>query len=74
MSNKSKSDTEIIIEFIEVGNSVKVSAVDVASGEEVSIVGPTSASREQLEQTVLAKLKYVLSKGQKKDDGPGIVV
>ena len=74
MSHNRKSDPEIIIEFIEVGQSVKVSAIDVASGAEVSIIGPTSATRDQLEQTVLAKLKYVLSKGQKKDDGPGIVV
>lgn len=74
MREKPNKDAEIIIEFIEVGQSVKVSAVDVASGVEVSIIGPVSATREQLEQTAVAKLKYVLSNKSKKDGGPGIVV
>ena len=74
MSENRPKDPEIIIEFIEIGQSVKVSAVDVASGEEVSIIGPVSASRDQLEQTAVAKLKYVLTKPSKKKDGPGIVV
>jgi len=71
---KPEKEVEIIIEFIEIGQSVKVSAVDVASGEEVSIVGPVTATREQLERTAVAKLKYVLSNKSKKDDGPGVVV
>jgi len=74
MSKKSNTDPEVIIEFIEIGQSVKVSAIDVASGEEVSIVGPVSATRDQLERTAVAKLKYVLSNKSKKDDGPGFVV
>jgi len=53
---------EVIFEFYQVGNSVKVSAVDPASLVEVSIVGPANASRGQLERTALNKLKYVLAK------------
>lgn len=53
---------EVIFEFYQVGNSVKVSAVDPASLVEVSIVGPATAPRAQLERTALSKLKYVLAK------------
>ncbi len=53
---------EVIFEFYQVGNSVKVSAVDPASLVEVSIVGPATAPRAQLERTALRKLKYVLAK------------
>ncbi len=53
---------QVIFEFYQVGNSVKVSAVDPASLVEVSIVGPATAPRAQLERTALSKLKYVLAK------------
>ncbi len=53
---------EVIFEFYQVGNSVKVSAIDPASLVEVSIVGPANAPRAQLERTALQKLKYVLAK------------
>ncbi len=53
---------EYLVEFIQIGSSVKVSAVDPVSGREVSIVGPVSASREQLARVAINKLKYVLSR------------
>jgi hypothetical protein len=59
------NDSRIIIEFIQVGAYVKVSAVDPVSLVEVSIVGDPSASRNTLEQNVIKKLKFVLSKKQK---------
>src|SRR6185312_42699 len=42
-SNVMAGGREIIFEFVRVGGSVKVTALDVASGVEVSIVGPASA-------------------------------
>ncbi|VAV98868.1 hypothetical protein MNBD_ALPHA01-156 [hydrothermal vent metagenome] len=51
-----------IIEFIQIGTSVKVSAVDPVSGREVSIVGPSTATRGYLSQVAVNKLKYVLSR------------
>ena len=63
---------EVIVEFIAIGNSVKVSAIHVASGEEVSIVGPTSASEFELKHQVVAKLRYVLNRKKPADKG-GIV-
>ena len=54
---------EALIEFAQVGNCVKVSAMDPRTLTEVSIVGPTTASREQLTRTVVKKLHYVLARG-----------
>lgn len=59
------NDSRIIIEFIQVGAYVKVSAVDPVSLVEVSIVGDPSASRNTLEQNAIKKLKFVLAKKQK---------
>ena len=59
------NDSRIIIEFIQVGAYVKVSAVDPVSLVEVSIVGDPAASRNTLEQNAIKKLKFVLAKKQK---------
>ena len=59
------NDSRIIIEFIQVGAYVKVSAVDPVSLVEVSIVGDPSASRNTLEHNAIKKLKFVLAKKQK---------
>ena len=61
----SANDSRIIIEFVQVGAYVKVSAIDPVSLFEVSIVGDPSASRNTLEQIAIKKLKFVLSKKQK---------
>lgn len=53
---------EYLVEFVQVGSSVKVSAVDPVSGREVSIVGPASASRDQLTRVAVNKLEYVLAR------------
>ncbi len=57
---------EVIIEFYRVGAFVKVSAVDVATSTEVSIMGPANAGEETLTRVVMRKLEYVL-KRQRKD-------
>ncbi len=59
MSNDSG---EYLVEFIQVGSYMKVSAIDAVSGREVSIVGPANASRTQLSKVAINKLKYVLAK------------
>ena len=53
---------DVIFEFIQAGNSIKVVAVDVTTGLEVSIVGPKTASQKYLQQTARAKLKHRLQK------------
>jgi hypothetical protein len=51
-----------IIEFNIIGRTAKVTAVDPATGVEVSIVGPADAGRETLTRNAIAKLQYVLAK------------
>lgn len=52
----------IIFEFHQIGHSVKVTAVDEATGHEVSIVGPAAAMRSDLEKVARAKLMRALEK------------
>ena len=56
---------EVIIEFHQVGNVVKVTAVDPDTLVEVSIVGAPSAGEEILKRTAIRKLGYVLEKNRK---------
>ena len=53
---------EVIFEYVPVGASVKISAIDVETGTEVSVIGPSTASRMELERVALGKLRYVLEK------------
>jgi hypothetical protein len=53
---------EILLEFVVVGGSVKVTAIDAATGVEASIVGPASAPRSTLEAAAVQKLRYVMTK------------
>jgi len=53
---------EVIFEFLQHGNAVKVTAIDPDSLVEVSIVGPANAGRAALKTAALNKLKYVLAK------------
>lgn len=62
-------NSEFLIEYRVVGNSIKVSAVDPVTLTEVSIVGPLSAGKEELTRNAVNKLKYVLAK-QKPDPKP----
>ena len=55
-------EREVIYEFIQVGNSVKVSAIDAATGIEVSIVGDPAAGETALKLLAQRKLDYVLAK------------
>jgi hypothetical protein len=53
---------EVIIEFQTIGSAVKVSAVDPITLVEVSIVAPVSATKRQMTDTVLNKLRYILAR------------
>jgi hypothetical protein len=54
---------EVYFEFTAIGPTVKVVAIDAASGVEVSAVGPASAARADLERLALQKLKARLARG-----------
>ena len=53
---------EVYFEFAAIGRSVKVTAIDAASGIEVSVVAPATAARADLQQLALRKLEARLRK------------
>ena len=53
---------EVIIEFLPVGNVVKVSAMDTETLTEISIQGPATASEDILKRNAVKRLEYVLKK------------
>lgn len=50
------ADREVIFEHHAVGNSVRVAAVDVATGIEVVVMGPLGARPDDLQQLAHRKL------------------
>jgi len=52
---------EVLFELRQIGNSVKVTAIDVATNTEVSTLGPASAGVHGLKMAALRKLNYVLA-------------
>jgi len=53
---------EIYLEYILLGHLVKVTAVDAATGTEVSVAGPRTASQQDLAKIAVAKLHRRLGK------------
>jgi hypothetical protein len=56
-------DREVYFEFTPMGRSVKVAAIDGVTGTEVSIVGPASAAKADLQRLALQKLMARLRSG-----------
>jgi hypothetical protein len=54
----------VYFEFTPIGTSVKVSAIDAATGTEVSVVGPARAAQADLQRLALQKLKARLKAGR----------
>jgi len=52
---------EVLFELRQIGNTVKVTAIDVATNTEVSTMGPPSAGEHALKTAALRKLEYVLA-------------
>lgn len=52
----------IILEVTTIGSSQKVTAIDEATGTEVSFIAPISAARFDIERLARAKLTYVMQK------------
>jgi hypothetical protein len=51
---------EVILEFVQIGALMRVSAMELKSLTEVVIYGPASAGEAALRRVVLRKLDYVL--------------
>jgi len=57
---------EVYFEFTAIGRNVKVSAIDAATGTEVSIMGPVTAAKADLQRLALQKLQARLKSGDQK--------
>jgi hypothetical protein len=55
-------EQEVIFEFVRIGNTVKVTAVDVESGVEAVVVGDPAAGESALKRLAKQKLDYVMAK------------
>jgi hypothetical protein len=55
-------EREVYFEIVAIGNAVKVTAIDSATGIEVSVMGPSSATQASLQQLALQKLKRRLTR------------
>ena len=49
--------SEVYFEFIAIGGSVKVVAVDATTGTEVSVTAPAKTAQADLQRLALGKLK-----------------
>lgn len=58
---------QILFEFKQVGNIIRVTAVDPITGIEAVIQGPASAGQAVLQQTAMKKLVYLIKKQQQAD-------
>ena len=65
---------QVIFEFTPVGAYVKVAAIHVDSGIEVTIVGDPMRSQDALERTAMRKLEMVMERHHKGDRRGGMVV
>lgn len=52
---------EIYFEFAQVGRQMRVAAIDADSGTEVIVIAPLAATRTQMQQLALAKLRRKLA-------------
>jgi len=53
---------EVFFEFTVIGTSIKVVAIDAATGTEVSVIGPVGAAQIDMERLALAKLTARLAR------------
>ena len=66
MGSGADDSDAVYFEHVRLGNSIKVSAVHAATGLEVSIVGPASATQTSLEALALRKLEAALERASRK--------
>jgi len=52
---------EVLFEFVQMGQVMRVAAIDEVTGTEVFVITPVSATRLQMERVALAKLRRKLA-------------
>jgi hypothetical protein len=56
------TDREILFEFTQVGQMMRVVAIDVATDTEIVLIAPLNTARSHMERLALAKLQRRLDK------------
>jgi len=64
MQKMTNSQEGYIVEFHQVGNSVRVTAFDPVSMLEAVVIGPLNASQQQLAELAVRKLHYIMGKAE----------
>ena len=52
---------EVLFEFTAVGQQMRVAAIDPATGTEVIVISPLTATRQQMQMVAMAKLRRRLA-------------
>lgn len=60
-----RREASYIVEFVQVGQHVKVSAIDPMTLTEVAIIGSPRASQESLTRLAVQKLEFMLRKKER---------
>jgi hypothetical protein len=61
---------EVLFEFVQIGQQMRVAAIDADSGVEVVILAPLQATRTQMEQVAHAKLRARLAQQEAERPAP----
>lgn len=61
---------EVLFEFVQMGQVMRVAAIDEMTGTEVFVVTPIKASRLQMERLALAKLRRKLGETEPPPTAP----
>ncbi len=62
------ADESYLIEFIRVGNQVKVTACDTGTGTEVSVIVPVGLPQKDASDLAVRKLRHMLKKRRKEEE------
>lgn len=68
--DESRDDDSYIVEYVVIGNSVKVTAFDPVTLREVSIIGARTTEKKQLAKLAIKKLIYMNKKDANSQDAP----
>ena len=63
------SEATFYLEFLSMGNQVKVMAIDPETGIEVSIIAPQTASQSEMSKVAVEKLKRRIVKEAEQEAG-----
>lgn len=66
------SEGAVLFEFVQIGQQMRVAAIDEATGIEVVVIAPLNAARGHMERLALAKLRRRLAQDatQPNNSGP----